>query len=224
MQIDNERTVSGLGSGKEDFSTEVVYGQYRPGITLKYNQVLKGFSATFSANLSPYPTVQAVLGAGNTGSIVDMSTGSGGPFVVPQGYTMSLVSYNGVFNQSWTSELKMDGWFLGYFGMGAAKDELARDFLIPISTALYDPTGASAHTFDVEVTNDGAADMSGSLQIYVIYEAVGTPPWPKTKTIKCRCGHTQEVSLTVTSWTCPSCGKESVFAQLETIKKFGKIR
>ena len=90
------------------------------------------------------------------------------------------------------------------------------------SSASYDPTGLTAHTLILALTNLSAVvNVLGFLEMQTIIKAVGTPPFPNKKTVKCRwCGYEELVKWETSLWTCPKCKKQTLF----TVEEHGYPR
>ena len=205
------------GIGKPDYSKEISMGQIRPGIALKYNQQLKYFGIAFQdiAPPSGFAWVGGVLppGLGASVHIFDMSTGEPTPFIVPPGYTLSVIEASYNFNQD------CEGWlYMGFPGFpgsiltnviqASSGVPILFDRVIGYSTSLIDPTAALPHTVDIVLTNRGLGDMRGGFEIVGVLEAIGTPPFPTEKDTRCKfCGAINNVPVTTTVIVCKSCGK-----------------
>jgi len=51
--------------------------------------------------------------------------------------------------------------------------------------------------------------------IHALEIAMGTPPFPDTKTVECQsCGNQEEVDRKTTEWECPNCGTLNRFFSL----------
>ncbi len=109
-----------------------------------------------------------VLGA----HLIHTSTGFPMPYIVSQGYTLSLVETFASFSQPSDIQFSFDTLptaSYGYLGAGIPLHLLPA---IPVSSALLDPSGSSQHLLDVVVINYGAASLFGSIVVTGILEAV----------------------------------------------------
>ena len=195
------------GIGKPDYSKEVSSARERRGIRLAYKQTLTIAGLVFSTISSPYAWVKTPLVSGATAHLVDNLTGLTLPVTVPVGYTMTLIAAGAGFTQDAISHLYFDSYLVMSGGVGTGGQTIYENKVIGITTATIDPTGASAHTLDVTVTNLGSESLEGGVDWTGILEAVGTPPLPSTKVIRCKqCGHEKTVPVEQTELVCPECG------------------
>jgi len=214
-------TVDTRGIGKPDYTLEISLGRVRPGITLKYLQSMLVFGITFSAVPSPYPFIAAPLAIGGSANMVNWSTGLATPYTVRQGYLLQSVQIGCAFTQDFSIEIYFDTLFVGYLVTSVSGLPNIWSNVAPFSTATFDPTAATAHTYDLIINNLGGAAMSGSMSLYVIEEKVGTPPSPTTKTVKCKfCGHEWTVPTGKTlSIKCPKCDKLNIYLDFSHIRE-----
>lgn len=200
--------VAQRGVGKPDYSRKVSSSLERAGIKLGYNQSLKVFGRVFTAVPSPYDWVSGVLAPGATVSIYDFETGVVTPWTLPAGYILSLVTEAWSFNEDSSLWLHLDGFPVACFGYQEAGKPYYTNRVLPLSSTLIDPTGALAHTFDFQVTNNGLGDLSGGVDIMAILEPVGTKPLPNTKVVRCKfCGNEKTVPRDSSAVICDACGK-----------------
>lgn len=213
MAVERTYTVSARGTGKPDYTEKISSGRWRPGMRLEYGQALRTFGITFSDIASPYPYIASALAAGGTDHIIDWSTGLDLPFTVPAGYIYTMIYLTCSMNQDCRAMSYMDTIFTGYMGtkQGGVIDVLAE--IQGLSSATLDPTGASAHSFDVVLENLGDDDMMGSFTIWAVLEPVATEPLPTTKTVRCKwCGTlTPNVPQETTYFNCPNCGELNIY-------------
>lgn len=207
------------GIGKPDYSKEISLGRTRPGLTLKFNQGLKIFGRVFTAIPSPYSNVTSPLAPGETVHFIDSETGLELPFLVLAGYTLSSVSAGSTFNR----DAMMWGYFEGYLrtslGIPAGGTILYESEVVALGTTILDPGGVSAHLVDFQITNKGSGNLEGGIAIYGILEAVGTPPLPTTKVVRCKfCGHEETVPQETTNWICPECDKLNIYYSLANFR------
>ena len=203
------------GVGKPDYSKTVSSALERRGIRLQYGQTLVVLGLVFSNVPSPFSWVFPPLAPGGIARFIDHSTGLPTPLPIPQGYILFLVSGS----ESGTEDVEAWGYLDGFlslpFGIFASGGMYYENKVIGLSTELIDPTGETAHTIDTTVENVGAGDFRGQLELIGILEAVGTPPLPTTKTVRCKfCGYEEVKPKETTRWICPKCGKLSMFYDL----------
>ena len=157
---------------------------------------------------SPFAWVTAPLAPGAMAHYIDNITGIALPYTIPPGYTVSLISGGGSFTEDAILWVYIDGLLLmsgGVMGGGSLNYE---NRVVNITTATIDPTGASSHTLDVQLTNRGAGSLEGGITYSGILEDVGTPPLPLTKKIRCKwCGHEEPAPWEQTKLICPKCGR-----------------
>jgi len=157
---------------------------------------------------SPFAWIQPPLAPGATAHYVDNLTGLTLPFTVPQGYTLSLIAAGGGFTEDAIIWAYIDDYLAINAGVMAGGLTTYENRIVGITTATVDPTGATAHTIDVQVTNRGAGNLEGGTDWTCILESVGTPPLPLTKVIKCKwCGHEEPAPWEQTKLICPKCGR-----------------
>ena len=169
---------------------------------------------------SPFAWVQPPLAPGAMAHYVDNQTGLALPFTVPQGYTLALIAGGGGFTEDAIGWVYFDGYLAMSGGIMAGGQLNHENRVVAISTATLDPTGANAHTVDIQVTNRGAGNLEGGVEWTGILEAVGTPPLPATKTVRCKwCGYEQPVPRETTHVTCPKCNQLTIYYNLTKFRK-----
>jgi ribosomal protein S27AE len=217
-EIVENYTVEARGVGAPDYSNTVSSSRERRGLRLQYNQQVKIFAILFADIASPYPWVQLALASGAQAHVIDMETGLAMPYTINAGYTLSIVDRHWGLNQDRRERIFFDGFLIMGYDIGGGNAEYLQE-VVPLSSSLLDPTGATAHTIDHIVTNMGGANMYGGLTVLTILEAVGTPPFPTTKTTKCPfCAKEQVESVHATRITCSSCGKIYIVYDLTNFK------
>lgn len=204
-------TVTTTGVGKPDYSDEVSSGFQRAGYRLKSNQTLKLFFLTPSSKwgaTNPFAWARAVLLASGSAHLVDAATGLATPYTVPAGYSLTLVEKTCYASRQVVMWLYFDGEvvacpMMAQTGGGGMND----NNVVPYTTLWIDPTAAVAHTVDALVENqDSANTLEGGFSITAILEAVGTPPLPETKQVRCHfCREVTEVHWAATTVKCPKC-------------------
>jgi len=212
MKVTQTIIVEQRGIGKPDYSREISRGIERPGISLKYNQTILINALVCSDLASPYPWCRGALTAGETAHAIDASTGLALPYTVPAGYTYSIIDRFINLSQDIRNRAYIDG-FLTLENYIAAGIPYINRYILALSTATLDPTAASSHTVDTEYTNVSAVDAYGNIKDIVILEAVGTPPLPDKKDVRCKwCGHVEKgVHVYETVLNCPKCGKKTIY-------------
>ena len=208
------------GVGKPDYSKEVASSRDRRGLRLAYKQSLTIAGIVFSVIPSPFAWVTAPLAPGVTAHLIDNLTGLPLPLTVPEGYTMTFIAGGLGFTQDSITHLYFDGFLVMSGGVGTGGKTIYENYIVGISTATIDPTGASPHTLDVTVTNLGGANLEGGVDWTGILEGVGTPPLPLVKVIKCKyCEHKETVPVEQTKLVCPECGKLTLVYDLRHFRK-----
>ena len=169
---------------------------------------------------SPFAWVTTPLAPGASAHLVDNITGLAMPFIVPQGYTLSLIAGGGSFTEDTIMWVYFDGLLVLSGGVLAGGNVAYENRVVAITTSTMDPTGASAHTVDAQIVNRGAGNLEGGTDMTGILEAVGTPPLPLTKVIRCKwCGHEEPAPWEQTKLICPKCGRLTL---VYTTKNFRK--
>jgi len=191
----------------------------RRGISLDYGQTLEIFGIVFSDIASPYAWVSAPLGVGTTTHYIDNSTGLALPYTVPQGYTLSLIAGGYGLTEDAIAWVYLGGYLVMAGGVMSGGGAYYENRVVGITTATIDPTGATAHTLDIQVTNLGGGILEGGIEWTGILEEVGTSPLPLTKKIRCKwCGHEETVPVEQTSLICPKCSKLTMVYSLRHFK------
>ncbi len=205
--ITQTRTVPQKGLGAPDYSNTVSSARERAGIRLAENQGLQIFGCVFSAIASPYPWVLANLAIGGTVSLVDNLTGADLPYTVPIGYTLSVVSIGVTTDQDIVIYAYFDTFLVLCLGVYPGASSGYENQVVGMTTSTIDPTALAAHAIDIQVTNLGLDVVTGAVDMKLVLEAVGTPPFPTVKIIRCKfCGHEKTVPMTETRLVCTKCG------------------
>jgi len=225
MKVTRTFTVEQRGVGKPDYTRDVFKSIQRAGIELEYGQSLKFFGKIFTPKVSVFAWIAPILAPGATAHLIDMETGLDMPWTLPAGYTCSEVQDSLGFKEDAECWIYVSlpplpglqpGMQLSVHGGG---EEVYRNRVIPFSTTLFDPMGATAHEIDIDVTNNGLGNLEGSLAVTAIMEEVGTEPLPTVKTVRCKhCGHQWVVPLNSTNLICPKCGKLTVVYDLSSFR------
>lgn len=220
MRVASTYIVTQTGVGKPDYSRIVTAARERRGVYLGYGQTLKIFSLVFSAVASPFTWVTGVLAPAAIAHLIDTDTGLAMPYTVPQGYTLTLIAAAAAVTEDILGWAYLDTFRILPLGMGAGGETYYENKLVGVSTALVDPTGATAHTMDITLTNLGLGDLEGSVDYVCILEDVGSEPLPLVKTVKCKwCGHEQEVPNEKVYITCSECGQLFIVYDLSKFKE-----
>ena len=209
-------TVPTLGVGKPDYAREMWLGRIYTGIELKYNEMLKLFQITMSDIASPAPYVRGPLAPGDVVSLVDVSTGLPMPYTIAVGRTLRVLSNHWSFNRVGQSINYFEGVFVG-----TAFPESLGTFLnqpvAPLDTSFIDPTAASSHTMQFTLKNIDTENLEGFWIYAALERIIGSEPFPKDKTVKCKwCEATDTVPAETTWYTCKKCGKKTWFYPLIT--------
>lgn len=169
--------------------------------------------------LSPFATVKLPLAAGVMAHIVDYETGLDMPYTVPQGYTMTSLSGTYSFTQDAILRVFYETFMVSSLGAPAGGGVLYVAEILGWGTYLLDPTGASSHVYDIQITNQGGDNLEGAGSVLAILEAVGTEPLPTTKTVKCKfCSHEETVPRETTKWICPNCNQLNIYFDLSKFR------
>ncbi len=160
------------------------------------------------------------LAPGARTHVIDVETGLAMPFTIPQGYTLTVIAAASAVIEDAIGWGYVDGFLAECAGMAPGGQTYFENKLIGISTALLDPTGATAHTIDITITNLGLGNLRGSIDYVCILEKVGSPPLPSVKMVKCKwCGQEFEVPNETTTITCPKCGKLFIVYDLSKMRR-----
>jgi len=221
MKVVRTYTVATRGIGKPDYSREVSSGISRAGIRVGYKQTLKMFARICHSlgAVSPFAWVRDQLAIGETDSAVDVDTGLEMPFSVSAGYTIDLLDRYMNCDGDMEVRVYFDSYFAVYPGVITGGMGQYIQQMHPYSSRTLDPTAASSHMADIQVTNLAAVAINCALTFICILEAVSTPPLPDIKPIKCKhCGNIDEVHYTTTSHICSKCGKLTVVLNMRDVK------
>lgn len=168
---------------------------------------------------SPFAWVQPPLAIGATAHYIDNETGLDLPFTVPKGYTGTLIAAGGGFTEDAIGWVYFDDYLVMSGAVMQGGGATYENRIVGISTATVDPTGSTAHTIDIQVTNIAAGTLLGGISWTGIVEAVGTTPLPTTKTVKCKhCRYEETVSREITKFTCPKCSQLTMFYDLSRFR------
>jgi len=168
---------------------------------------------------SPYSWVAPALAPGASAHFIDNTTGIAMPFTIPQGYIMFLIAGGEALNEDVMMWGFLDGFLAVTMGVISGGTPHYENKIVGLSTETVDPTGASAHTVDITLTNQGAGNLQGGIDVIGILEAVGTPELPTTKTVRCKfCEHEEVVPRETVQWICPKCGQLNIFYDLSRFR------
>lgn len=212
-------SVEAQGIGFPDYTREVSSALERRGLRLAYKQTLKIFGLVYSNEISPYSWVGAPLAAGVTAHFIDNETGLVAPYTIDAGYILFVIEAAHSSNEDVELWGYVDGFV--YTGMGIVSEgqHILDHRVVGFNTAVFDPTGATAHVLDVTVTNVGAGALRGGFTLVCIQEEVGTDPIPTTKTVRCKfCGYEETVPRETTNWICPKCDQLNIYMNLRSFK------
>jgi len=210
------------GSGKPDWTQETSRGVVLAGAgVLTANEKLVIWYKCLSATVSAYPWVEAPLAGGATTHLVDMETGIALPYVVPVGYTLQGLSSFFSFDRRIRHQAFLDT----LFGVPQLLSQILSETLginyqqeiMSIGTNFFDPLALVPHVIDITGTNLEAAANTATGTGYMILKLtkVGSPPWPKVKTVQCKwCKTLNVVDQKESVVTCQSCGKVTIVAHL----------
>ncbi|GAI92470.1 unnamed protein product, partial [marine sediment metagenome] len=155
---------------------------------------------------------------------MNVATGFAMPFTVPEGYTLTFLEYEG----SHTEDVALDTYYepstppglqlVGCERFGSGLFIYAQE-ISAFSTAILDPTGASAHQIDFQIANLGGGALQGGASLLGLLEAVGTKPLPDIKMVKCKhCGHEHSVPVDTSQVICPECGQLTIYRNLSRFR------
>lgn len=168
---------------------------------------------------SPFGWVVPPLAPGGSAHVVDTSTGLPGPYTVTQGYIVSLIAAGVTVSEDAIAQAYVDGFTIGPLIILNGGTGYYENRVLSVSTEPIDPTGLAAHTVDITITNLGGGNLLGGVDVIAILEAIGTPPLPKVKTVRCKsCGHEEGVPQETTRWICPICGQLNIYRDLTKIR------
>lgn len=201
-----------MSRGSQDYTLDIYRAAIYALYNLKSNEIFTLLGLCCSDTASAYGFVKSPIASGDSAHIVNMTTGVDTPYTIPAGYEFIWLMTLYSINQPTLVQILLDTYlYVEYYPL---PDSTYYDnYVIPFRISMVDPTLASAHLFDVTLKNLGALDLKGTAILSTVMEAVGTPPIPKTKTVKCKwnCPGSAEVPVNTTRWTCPICGKETWF-------------
>lgn len=213
-------TVAQEGIGKPDYSRDVSAGKVRAGLTLKYGEALKIFLLAFIDGwaTSPFDYAVAPLAPGGTQAYIDAETGLEMPYAIPEGYTLQITALIAKPSQDISVLIYYEGYCAGTLLQLIGGHSHYDNEIVPLSTALLDPTGAT-HPFEFRLKNEGGGNLYGGATVYCLLHPVGTNPLPTTKTVRCKfCGHEETVPVETTRWICPNCGQLNMYYTLSRFR------
>jgi len=166
-----------------------------------------------------FPQVVPSLAPGAMIHAIDNETGLSLPFIVPQGYNLTLISAASALSEDVSNRNYIDTFFLGGAFISGGQPYYENK-IFGVSTATYDPTGAITHLIDITITNEGGGNLLGSTDAVFILEEVGSPALPLVKTVKCKwCGYEHQVPNETTNIICPKCGKLFIVYDLSKFRR-----
>lgn len=166
---------------------------------------------------NPYPWVVSPLAAGASQNLINQETGDEMPYTVEKGHTLSLIQRAILLSQDYS----LDHYFDGNLAMSLTQPSgfFYKQDILGITTKMIDPMGLTSHTMRATLTNIGTSNLVGGEDDVVIEEAVGTPPFPTVKTVKCKfCGHKWGVPIDTTGIICPNCGLLNIYYNLQGLR------
>jgi len=193
-----------MTSGLPDYQIEIWRANNTLGTELKEDETLGGISLLLSADASFMPYYKPPLAPGETVKAVDVSTGVD-DVIIPKGYTLSVLINNWSFSRPVIGHESWDGMIIS----NTHESSFLKTFFSVLTPnySFFDPTGAAAHTWSVDWTNLGDADMEGMYAASFILKEVGTER-AETKTVRCnRCGAERVVDRRATWVRCHGCGQ-----------------
>ncbi|MBA7693290.1 hypothetical protein ES703_101869 [subsurface metagenome] len=183
------------------------------------------FGRNFNFLDADYPLVpDTPLASGANTHLTDAETLLPMPYIIPAGYTLTLISASGTGNEDTfmysyldnglyvIAEATVGGGGVYYFNK-----------IVGLSTTWLGPAALLVpHVIDIKVYNRGGGDLYGGVMLNAILERVGTAPWPTTKECRCPfCGHRQVVPVHTTKIKCGACGKEYGVFDLTQLRGIG---
>ena len=178
-----------------------------------------GGGVALGSVLNPFPWVVPPLAPGATAHVIDNSTGLPSPLTVPRGYIIFLISAGEMVTEDGIALGYIDGALAVTVGVFSGGGPYYENYILGLSTETVDPTGLTAHTMDVTITNLGAGNLEGGIDLIGIVQAIGTPPLPTVKTVRCKsCGHEEVVPQETTRWICTVCGQLNIYYDLTKMK------
>jgi len=221
MRVEETFTVKTRGVGAPDYSNTVSSAKERRGIRLGYLQQLKMYGRNRTPADADYPFIPASpLAPGASVHLCDAETLVDMPIIIPVGYTLSMIAIGHTFDQDARVIAYLDSLLAYCFAMTAGGMAFYENKIIGVSTALYDPTAANSHTFDIKLFNMGTSNLYGSVSVDCVLEAVGTTPFPTTKECQCpHCGNRQIESVHATTIKCNACGKIYIVYDLTQLRE-----
>lgn len=168
---------------------------------------------------SPYAWVSPALAPGGVAHFIDNTTGLVMPFTVPIGYIMFLIAGGESLTEDVIMWAYLDGYLAVSMGVISGGAPHYENKIVGLTTETVDPTAARAHTVDVTLTNLGAGNLEGGVDLIGILGALGTPEMPATKTVRCKfCGHEEVAPRETVQWICPKCGRLNMFYDLSRFR------
>lgn len=212
MSVVTEKTwhIPSVGIGRPDYSEETHRGKIFKKIELKQNEIRKLFSATYSTLDSEWSWVQDPIAPGESGGLIDISTGFPGPYIIPVGFSFNTLLRRYTADQLCRVQLFAEGYLIGEH-YPSPHDVQTEQEIGVFSTKWIDPLATSPHIVDMAITNLGDSDLHGGFDLMGLQKLVGSK-MPTEKTVRCKwCGYTEKVPYKTTSLTCPKCGKTTLY-------------
>ncbi len=169
--------------------------------------------------VTPFGWVVPPLAPGAIAHVVSASTGLPSPITIPQGWIISLIAAGEMVTEDAIVQSYIDGFVAGMLGVMEGGSPYYENRIVSLTTEPYDPLGLTSHTVDVTITNLGGGNLLGGIDLIGIMEAIGTPPLPTVKTVRCKaCGHEGVVPQETTRWICTACGQLNIYYDLTRMK------
>lgn len=166
--------------------------------------------------LSPFSWVSSPLAAGGSAHFIDNETGllDTYTYTIAPGYILFVIEAAHSSDEDVELWAYVDGFTYSGMGIVSAGQQVLDQRVVGFTTEVFDPTAALSHTLDVVVTNNGLGTLKGGFSLICILEAVGTPPIPKIKTVRCKhCGSKETVPQETTNHIC-KCGQLNRYLSL----------
>ncbi len=169
--------------------------------------------------VTPFAWVVPPLAPGAIAHVISASTGLPSPLTVPQGWIISLIAAGEMVTEDALVLIYMDGFVSGTLGVMGGGSPYYENRIVSLTTEPIDPTGLTSHTVDVTIRNLGAGNLLGAIDLIGILEAIGTPPLPTVKPVRCKsCGREEVVPQETTRWICTACGQLNIYYALTKMR------
>lgn len=201
--------VTGLGTGRADYSALIWKGLIKMGFVLDHNQTYVIPALCFSDKTSNLAHFQPPLVPGASIHAIDTSTGNSLPYTINAGETLKILTYRHSFNELMQKTVYFDGQPISDMPLETL-GPIYEDNVLALDSEYFDPEGASAHTFDIVLENTGTKNAYGYYDNWCVLTLLGSPRLPETKKVNCKwCGLTSEIKHNTLKVKCKTCGKET---------------